>query len=44
MREQPGFRVASRRVAARAARRHDPVAGADEEQGIAPERAADRLG
>ena len=44
MRKQPGFRLRSGRVAARAGGRHDPVAGADEQQGITPHRSADRLG
>ena len=44
VRKQPGFRVRSGRVAAGAAGRHDPVAGADEQQGVTPHRSADRLG
>ena len=44
VRKQPGFRVRSGRVAAGAAGRHDPVAGADEQQGVASDRSADRLG
>lgn len=44
VRKQPGFRVLSGRVAARAAGGHDSVTGADEQQGITPHGAADRLG